>query len=161
MGLTVITCQLSHVIMSVPAGCVCPPVPHRPGCQEVIPLLQQRNLDPSTSALRAHLPRGAVPMTLIARPPALQGVLWPALASPSRLLPADGSLWMRWTWRGNMSDSATKQMRWEQTCDSRILSHILMVRNMKEQLLKHWCFIDLSTCSCRIRIWGTGRWGAR
>lgn len=143
------------IITFVSAGCVCLPALHPPWWQEVVCLHQQLTLDQSTAALRVLLPRGAAPMTPTARPPASLEELWPAHASPSRPLPADGSLWTRWTWKANMSDSVTKRMRWEREHGRWMikyhLSHYL--------LMETDCFLLFYTC--RIRIWGTGRWSGR
>ena len=99
-------------ILFVSAGCVSPPAPRPSKWQQVAPP-RQLTLDRSTTAARTLPPRGAALTTPTARPPASQVEPWPALASPSRPQPADGSPWTRWTWRGSMSDWATKQMRWE------------------------------------------------
>lgn len=105
--------QLIITILFVSAGCVSPPAPRPSKWQQVAPP-RQLTLDRSTTAARTLPPRGAAPTTPTARPPASQVEPWPALASPSRPQPADGSPWTRWTWRGSMSEWATNQMRWDE-----------------------------------------------
>lgn len=97
--------------MFLSADCVFRPALLLPGRREVDPLLLELSLDLSTTALRTPLLRDVALTTPTARPPASPVEPFPALASPSRLRPVDVSLWTRWIWMGNMSDSATKLMR--------------------------------------------------
>lgn len=95
----------THGSILLHPGCVC--LPALPPCewQEV-----DQAPVPSTAV---PLPRSGVSTTPTVRPQAWQEAQWREHASPSRLLPVDVSLWMKWTWMGSMCCSATKQMRWE------------------------------------------------